>query len=348
MDMLKYLINELPNYDIQDITNNCSIKKISENNKVLIKNPKKIYYLNILKNKTMSEQEKIKIGKNQPYVIFHKDNYFYFGEDYIKCFSIRGIKNFLSNGVNKEVQCIICNKCYDVEKTRKFLNSTKDICIECFNHQIESIKFNDNIPTKIHHYIPKFIIRNFAHDDHHKKHKDKKFIKTLDINENKRKICEIRTIYGIKNMYKDIKNFDDMEYIEKELSKLECKSKIIIQLIIDSKNEITILRKHLLSLKIFLFVMSFRSERTLDIFMKENIFSDNENPEYMRKYINESGKNIWLNDLKQILSTPDFMKIIQYSDIYKALYSIKEIEDEEINTNVSKITADINSILLFF
>lgn len=292
MDMLTYLINELPNYDIQDITNNCSVKKISENNKVLIKNPKKIYYLNVLKNTTMSEQEKIKFGKNQPYVIFHKDNYFYFGEDYITYFRIRGIKNFLSNGVDEEVQCIICNKCYDVEKTRKFLNSTQDICIECLNHQIESIKFNSDIPTKIHHYIPKFIIRNFAHDDHHEKHKYKKFIKTLDINENKRKICEIRTIYGIKDMYKDIKNLDDMEYIENELSKLECKSKIITQLIIDSKNEITILRKHLLSLKLFLFVMSFRSKRTLDIFMKENIISANENAEYMRKYINESGKNM--------------------------------------------------------
>lgn len=50
---------------------------------------------------------------------------------------------------------------------------------------------------------------------------------------------------------------------------------------------------------------------------------------------------IWLNDLKQVLSTPNFLNIVHHSDIYKELYSSKEIDDEKININVSKITADI-------
>jgi uncharacterized protein YxeA len=93
-----------------------------------------------------------------------------------------------------------------------------------------------------HHYIPRFLLRNFAIDNYERifegnikqqkkkgqqknKNQNKKKVEierlqTYDRKGNRLGFSFIRKTYGRKNMYKDL-NHDDVMHVEDKLSKLE-------------------------------------------------------------------------------------------------------------------------------
>ena len=116
--------------------------------------------------------------------------------------------------------------------------------------------------NQYHHYIPRFVLRNFALDDHVKRPRGRQDIYHYSITSRQVRIAKVDTTYGISNMYSDVRNVSDINFVEKELGKLEQKASMVIKQLLDlSQTELTITATELDAMKKFLFIMSFRHPR---------------------------------------------------------------------------------------
>src|SRR4051794_30815512 len=97
-----------------------------------------------------------------------------------------------------------------------------------------------NEKNRYHHYIPRFILRNFAIDNCERvfvsskkifnqnrkfwlKKRKGELLQTYDRVENELGFSKISRTYGYESMYKDL-NHEDAEHVEKQLANLEEKS----------------------------------------------------------------------------------------------------------------------------
>src|SRR5690348_8928490 len=103
-----------------------------------------------------------------------------------------------------------------------------------------------------HHYIPRFILRNFAIDNYERvfvrgkkllkqqkrqKRQKPELIQTYDRKINQLGISPIGRTYGIQNMYRDLNN-ENVMHVEDKLRKLERQaSKVIRDIINESQVE---------------------------------------------------------------------------------------------------------------
>ncbi|CAG8457637.1 11959_t:CDS:1 [Diversispora eburnea] len=175
-----------------------------------------------------------------------------------------------------------------------------------------------------HHYIPRFILRNFAIDNYdrvfvnNKKifNQNKKFwkkrreelLQTYDRIVDELEFSLISKTYGCKNMYKDF-NHEDAENVEKKLAKLEGQSSKVIRDIIEvSEREIhiTLLRKDLEDLRKFLFIMNYRNPyrriQYTDKIFDPITWSMVKN--FMKGRNLQSPLKVWLQNVREILETP--------------------------------------------
>src|SRR5438105_3044683 len=93
-----------------------------------------------------------------------------------------------------------------------------------------------------HHYIPRFILRNFGVDTYervfvrgkkllkqqNKKKRKQEFIQTYDRKANQLGISLIGKTYGIPNMYKDLNN-ENVMHVEDKLGNLEMRASRVIR-----------------------------------------------------------------------------------------------------------------------
>lgn len=207
--------------------------------------------------------------------------------------------------------------------------------------------------NQYHHYIPRFILKNFSIDKYErtfecypvnkvkgkKKNPKKKYtkiyinhstyakifpeyIKLYSLQSKKLYTSMIKRCYGVTNLYKDITNTNDVMYIEKRLSYLESISSTIINNIKNCyKNSklsrVVITRKDLLTLKKFLFIMQYRKDKRKEQYINSRFTIGT----YilMIKYMNihkfDHPKDVWLNNIKQIIDT-DNMKIMKMNINY--------------------------------
>lgn len=116
---------------------------------------------------------------------------------------------------------------------------------------------------KRHHYIPQFILKNF--------HNENQQINYWDITKAKLEARNTKSIFMEKNMYRDEKfNFNDPTKIETQFAVFESEiSELIAQKIIDKK-EIILTRSELEKLRIFTFLLSFRSNYRKTQYDKSN------------------------------------------------------------------------------
>ena len=154
------------------------------------------------------------------------------------------------------------------------------------------------------HYIPRFILRNFALDDHLKHSRERHDIYVYSLAEGKLCIGDIDTSYGITNMYSDIQNIEDLNFVEKELSKLEHKASDILKQILDlGRKEITLTRTELSALRLFLWVMSFRNPKRRKQYTDERFCKSGMSVQ--RQYMQERGRaslgDVWLDNMKGFL-----------------------------------------------
>ena len=119
--------------------------------------------------------------------------------------------------------------------------------------------------AKRHHYIPQFILRNFTDDNDQ--------LTYWDIKEEKLEKRNTRSVFMNWHMYRDEENHkENPTYIESSLSVFEKEIAELINKKILYQYEITLTRKELESLRIFLSLLSFRSDLRMNQY-KEKKFN---------------------------------------------------------------------------
>lgn len=168
------------------------------------------------------------------------------------------------------------------------------------------------------HYIPQFILRNFAHEYEGKTIsklklcKNKPALNTVNLDQDTPVIQETSTrrTFGLMNMYTDICDARDRNHIEKKLSKLECSASTIIRRITKAlesgENGVRMQRSDRDLLRKFLFIMKYRGPGF------HRRFQGNENGTYVAddkktfdKYMEEKGYkrpvDVWLKAIDVII-----------------------------------------------
>ncbi|RHZ47780.1 hypothetical protein Glove_567g27 [Diversispora epigaea] len=238
------------------------------------------------------------------------------------------IDKFVQNWINRPIQK------WDIENKqrernvvlKKFDNFTS--LNEDFSNETNLYAIMNEIKEKkgpYHHYIPRFILRNFAIDNYERVfvsskkifNQHQKFwlnkrkgelLQTYDRTENKLGFSLIPKTYGYENMYKDL-NHEDAENVEKKLAKLEGQSSKVIRDIIEAskgKSHIILLRKDLEDLRKFLFIMNYRNPyrriQYTDKIFDPITWSMVEN--FMKEHNLQSPPEVWLQNVREILESP--------------------------------------------
>jgi hypothetical protein len=121
----------------------------------------------------------------------------------------------------------------------------------------------------------------------------------------------IGTVYGVTNLYKDVRNVDDVQDIEKKLSALESRASRAVSTILAAMgtSSCKLMRKNLIDLRKFLFIMHYRSSRLSGEYFKER--SDHFHrpglewlQAYKKRHGLESETEMWLHTLRYYLDTP--------------------------------------------
>ena len=164
-----------------------------------------------------------------------------------------------------------------------------------------------NEPRK-HHYIPQFILKKFA-DENNK-------VFYWNINEKTLKKSHIKWIFMNIDMYRDEENHQENPvFIENSLSIFESEIANLINNKLLNDKEIIITRAELESLRIFLSLLSFRSDLRMN--------------QYKNKMFDESTKNILGGD------------DVDFIDLWKReieeLSKCRSYKDIEENQNISGI-----------
>uniref|UniRef100_A0A1D1YZY9 Myosin-14 n=1 Tax=Anthurium amnicola TaxID=1678845 RepID=A0A1D1YZY9_9ARAE len=191
--------------------------------------------------------------------------------------------------------------------------------------------------AQYHHYIPRFLLRNFAIDKYERKfegninnvkqrkkkgqkgNKDFKkqkredqrkaeLLQTYDREKNQLGVSLISKTYGHWNMYKDLNN-EHVMHVEEKLSKLEGQASKTIQDILKAsqvQNQVVLLRKGLEDLRKFLFVMNYRNGHRWSQYANENFDSVTKSmvKTFMREHNLQRPEEVWLQNIREILDTP--------------------------------------------
>jgi Protein of unknown function (DUF4238) len=121
----------------------------------------------------------------------------------------------------------------------------------------------------------------------------------------------ISTVYGVRNLYKDVRNIDDVHETEKKLSVLESRASraVLTILAATGTSSCKLVRNSLIDLRKFLFIMHIRSSRLSGEYFKER--SDKIHlpglewiQSYKKRHGLESETEMWLHTLRYYLDTP--------------------------------------------
>jgi Protein of unknown function (DUF4238) len=120
---------------------------------------------------------------------------------------------------------------------------------------------------------------------------------------------KIGTVYGVKNLYKDVKNIRDVYEIEKKLSLLESQASKAISIVLQASGQSSfrLTRKSLNDMRKFLFIMHFRNARLSAEYFRDSPdqFSARDWLEaYGKTHGLESATEMWLHALRYYLDTP--------------------------------------------
>lgn len=157
----------------------------------------------------------------------------------------------------------------------------------------------DNEPKR-HHYIPQFILKNFVDDN------DKLFY--WDVN--KKELIHSFTRYVFMNfhMYRDeINHSDNPTFIEKSLSVFEADIAKVFQKLKD-ENEVILLRKEMEALRIFLCLLSFRSNSRMEQYAQNKF--DEQTRAILKQYaVNEDYADLWKREIEELSKCRTYQQI---------------------------------------
>ena len=159
-----------------------------------------------------------------------------------------------------------------------------------------------------HHYIPQFILRNFACDS------DRKVACYYDKESQSVSKCEIREVFMERNFYRDEINCKDKPVqIEHDLSVYEREVAELIKAKLLDKRKIELTKEEDSMLKLFFAIMSFRN-----INAKEQ-FSDKASKEFkdFYKYFqgNEDLEDFWKRNLGHLVKCRSMQDVANHTEI---------------------------------
>ena len=123
--------------------------------------------------------------------------------------------------------------------------------------------------AKRHHYIPQFILKNYSNSNGQ--------ISYWDIHKNRLGFRNTKSVFMNFNMYRDEKNHpDNPTIIETKLAAFESEISVLIHDKFIGKDEITITRSELEKLRIFMQLLSFRSDLRMNQYKQKNFTAETE------------------------------------------------------------------------
>ena len=158
-----------------------------------------------------------------------------------------------------------------------------------------------------HHYIPQFILRNFAFDESGR-------VLYYDKRQSAISVVEPRNIFMVKNLYRDeINNPSEPTQIEHDLAVYENEISHILKEKFFSEREIVLNESEDSKLKLFFAIMGFRSKGTSAMF-GENITEESKE---MYKHYQHNGDfaDLWKRNLGYAVKCRSIQEILNHPDI---------------------------------
>ncbi|KAL8960490.1 MAG: hypothetical protein Q9183_005456, partial [Haloplaca sp. 2 TL-2023] len=178
--------------------------------------------------------------------------------------------------------------------------------------------------SQYHHYIPRFLLRNFAvHRDEHRKstttaknkgkakYSQPENLNLLNLQTGAIEQTFLRKNFGVQDMYRDFTpSQPDQHKMEKQLARLEEEASQIINLVKRrfeaGKEEVQLSRREKDQLRKFLFIMLYRNRSFHSRFEKSREDYDAKDRETMLRYMDEKGfthpREIWFANLRAFLA----------------------------------------------
>jgi hypothetical protein len=173
--------------------------------------------------------------------------------------------------------------------------------------------------TEYHHYIPQFLLRQFALDPPvgRKFHKGSCRVNTVDLTMHPPafKAVLVKKTFGHKEMYKDGSKLtpDEQRYVETKLRGLERDASHIIARVVVARargeDDISLSRTDKNLLRKFLFVMKYRSPIFFTRFNHETTDEyDSSDRDTFLKYMKAKGFtrsiDVWFDNLEKVIDAP--------------------------------------------
>ncbi len=153
---------------------------------------------------------------------------------------------------------------------------------------------------KRHHYIPQFILRNFQDVNSQ--------VFYWDINNAKLEKRNTRSVFMNMHMYRDELNHpDNPTSIESTLAVFEKEISELINKKILTNNEIIITREELEKLRIFLSLLSFRSNSRMEQYRNSN-FNDSTR-KIIKSYSPDGFENLWKREVEELAKCRSFADV---------------------------------------
>lgn len=158
-----------------------------------------------------------------------------------------------------------------------------------------------NQEPKKHHYIPQFILKNFNDENIQ--------VNYWDIKNSKLEKRNTKSVFMNKNMYRDEElNEKDPTQIESKLSVFESEIADILLKKVLNKNEIILSRSEVEKLRIFMELLSFRSNLRMEQYKKSKFDTDTE--EILKEYQTDGDfEKLWKKQLNVLATCRNFKEI---------------------------------------
>lgn len=152
-----------------------------------------------------------------------------------------------------------------------------------------------------HHYIPRFILKNFNDDNGQ--------VNYWDIEKSQLEKRNIKSIFMNRDMYRDeLLNKNDPTQIETKFSIFECEISELISNKILNKDEILLKRHELEKLRIFLTLLSFRSNSRMDQY-KNDKFDESTRTVLLDFQPDGNFEELWKRELDILASCRTYKEI---------------------------------------
>ena len=165
-----------------------------------------------------------------------------------------------------------------------------------------------NEPIK-HHYIPRFILRNFCIN----RDKEKELVQYCDKKTKKISVVDIRDLFMMRNLYRDEENcpYDPVK-IEKDLARFEAEVSQIIKEKFLVGNVFVLTNEEEEKLKLFFAIMGFRAKNTSDFF--QELTADSKR--FYAQWQNDSDfLSLWKRNLGYLVNCRSLEDVLNHSDI---------------------------------